>query len=402
MNDSFTPIPSTLLDALIRERLSGSQWRILGWTIRNTLGWQRTSVRFSWYQMARELRMDRAGLLRAARGLLRDGLLVAEGRRLNVQVDPEHWTKPVTKDIGDARHRKRCQPSPVLRRAKERGIETKKYNKESSQTPQSHAAGAARPVPGKYGHLSGERCFQCKTDVPLEWVDPVHCNGKLLAGTGTWRSPLTDGRCPDCDRTVLATTAEKKRQLDLRLRLIKLGGGEKPYRDFRFDSFEAMAANELAFTRARSFNCTRENLYLWGPCGVGKTHLAFATARRFCEEGRSVEFLRPPQLMRRVRLRDPDEEQRAITRLVRTEVFVLDDFGIGHDTAYARQIFQEILDGRDYNYLGGLVVTSKYSLDALAAKLDDDTISSRLAGMCRVTEVGGVDLRLKRRQEYNE
>ena len=158
-----------------------------------------------------------------------------------------------------------------------------------------------------------------------------------------------------------------------------------------------MAANDLAFTRARSFSCARENLYLWGPCGVGKTHLAFAIARRFCEEGRSVEFMRQPQLMRRVRLKDPDEEQRAITRLVRTEVFVLDDFGIGHDTAYARQIFQEILDGRDYNYLGGLVVTSKYSLDALAAKLDDDTISSRLAGMCRVTEVGGVDRRLQRR-----
>jgi DNA replication protein DnaC len=178
------------------------------------------------------------------------------------------------------------------------------------------------------------------------------------------------------------------------LRLISLGGGEKPYREFRFETFRVMPTNRLAFLRASGFNPGRDNLYLWGPCGVGKTHLAFATARRHCEEGLSVEFLKPPQLMRRVRRRDPDEEQQAVDRYVRADVFVLDDLGIGHETAYARQVFQEILDGRDFAYRAGLVVTSKYSLDALAAKLGDDTITSRLAGMCRVIEIRGPDGRL--------
>ena len=153
----------------------------------------------------------------------------------------------------------------------------------------------------------------------------------------------------------------------------------------------------LWISRARSFNPLRDNLYLWGVCGVGK-HLAFSIARHFCEQERTVEFLRPPQLMRKVRLKDPEEEQRAIHRFASADVFVLDDLGIGHDTVYARQIFQETLDGRDYAYRRGLVVTSKYSLDALAAKLDDDTISSRLAGMCTVIEVGGEDRRVSRRQ----
>lgn len=248
-----------------------------------------------------------------------------------------------------------------------------------------------------------DRCLYCQADVPLDWVAPVNCNGKLLAGTGTWRSPLTDGRCSDCERTATATIRERTRQFQLHLRLIKLAGGEKPYREFRFESFEVTPSNELAYARAKGFNPVRENLYLWGSCGVGKTHLAFAIARRFCEEGRSVDVLRPPQFMRRVRLKEPDEEQRAITGISRAEVLVIDDLGIGNDTAYARQIFQEILDGRDYNYLSGLVVTSKYSLDALAAKLDDDTISSRLAGMCRVTEVGGPDRRLiAKTLAYNE
>lgn len=155
MTEGFTPIPSRLLDALIRQRLSGGQWRIMGWTIRNTLGWRRVSARFSWYQMACELDMDRAGVLRAARGLLNGGLLIAEGKRLSLQIDPERWVQPVTKVIGDGRHRKRCRSSPILRRAIERCIDIKKINKERSQKPDSHPSGAARPVPGKYGHLSG-------------------------------------------------------------------------------------------------------------------------------------------------------------------------------------------------------------------------------------------------------
>ena len=191
-----------------------------------------------------------------------------------------------------------------------------------------------------------------------------------------------------------ARVAEEKRQFALRLRLIALGGGEKPYRQFRFESYEVTLANQVAFTSARCFNPGRDNLYLWGACGVGKTHLSFAIARIMCERGHSVEFLKPPQLMRKVRLKDPDEEQRIIDRFIRAEVFVLDDIGIGNDTAYARQIFQEILDGRDFAYRAGLVVTSKYSLGGLAAKLDDDTISSRLAGMCSVIQVGGTDHRL--------
>lgn len=209
-----------------------------------------------------------------------------------------------------------------------------------------------------------------------------------------WHSQLTDGLCPACWQTKQTKNAEQTRQLALRIKLMTLGGGEKPYREFRFESYEVIPENELAFTRSRAFNPDRDNLYLWGPCGVGKTHLAFAIARRFCELNRSVEFLQAPRLMRRVRMKDPVEEQQAIDRLVRADVFALDHLGIGTDSAYARQIFQEVLDGRMCAYRNGLIVTTRFSLDALATKLGDDTISSRLAGLCRVIQVGGRDHRL--------
>jgi hypothetical protein len=39
-------------------------------------------------------------------------------------------------------------------------------------------------------------------------------------------------------------------------------------------------------------------------------------------------------------------------------------------------------------------VTSRYSLNGLAQKFNDDTIPSRLAGMCEVMEIKGLDHRL--------
>src|SRR5262249_40288073 len=217
-----------------------------------------------------------------------------------------------------------------------------------------------------------------------------------LAGTGRWNTQLENELCPSCHETVAQAHVRENRNLELRRRLIEIMGGEKPYRDFTFGRYEITAGNRVAFTKASSFNPENDNLYFWGSCGVGKTHLAYATARRCFEEGRSVSILKPSELLRQVRrwAKEPSEEQIAIDRFVRVDVLVLDDFGIGGDTPYARQILQEIFDGRDYKDRAGVILTSKYSLSQLAQKLDEDTIPSRLAGMCRVIEVEGPDHRL--------
>ncbi len=238
-----------------------------------------------------------------------------------------------------------------------------------------------------------EFCNQCKADVPTEWVPAVFCGTRALPGTGIRRSQLLSGLCPNCYAFRQAGIIEARKQTESHLKAVSILGGEKPLREFRFENFEVTPQNREAFLRAKSFNEDRENLYLWGPCGVGKTHLAMAIAAQKIAIGRYVCVHKPPQLLRRVRRMDPDDEQRAIDRIIRADVFILDDLGIGNETAYARQSFQEILDGRDFAYRAGLVVTSKYSLDNLARKLEDDTIPSRLAGLCSVIKVEGPDRR---------
>lgn len=241
-----------------------------------------------------------------------------------------------------------------------------------------------------------DRCRTCHEECSWEWVNPIVLNGRTLAGTGVWRSQLIDGMCPRChDASLCEREGNRAREITNRLLRVLLGG-PKPYREFTFDRYRVDAGNQLAFELAKGFDPARHSLYLWGPCGVGKTHLAYATARAAFEQGRSIVILKAAQISRKVRMRDPQDEQDAIDRFVRAEVLVLDDLGIGTDTPYARQILQEILDARDFRDRAGLVVTSPYSLEALAGKLNEDTIPSRLAGMCRVVEVSGADNRLTR------
>ncbi len=226
--------------------------------------------------------------------------------------------------------------------------------------------------------------------------------GRQAADTGVWRSQLEDGFCPECVAAKERRRAERERAEDVRQSLTLLLGGEKPFKEYTFDLFEITPGTRSAFDCAKSFDPSKENLYFWGPCGTGKTHLACAAFRGWFEkwygENRTVIYTRPARLMRTVRQRDPEEETEIIARLAQADIFVLDELGVGADTSFARQVFQEILDARDSKYRAGLIVTGKYSPDALAEKLDDDTIPSRLVGMCRVVELSGRDHRVMNRK----
>lgn len=190
--DRFVRLPTELLEALLRVRLSGTQWRILLWVIRQTLGWNRNTAAFTWYRIARNLALDRGGVLRAGQKLLRSGILYLDGDQIGVKdgstlsqghgsVTPPNETMANVSEDGNPheamteiiardgdRQRNRCRKSSLFRRTKDSSKDnSKKYRKTHSpvasaykQFPngsfseQQHPAGAARPIPGKYDGLS--------------------------------------------------------------------------------------------------------------------------------------------------------------------------------------------------------------------------------------------------------
>jgi DNA replication protein DnaC len=246
--------------------------------------------------------------------------------------------------------------------------------------------------------LKIDRCIGCARELPWEWVPPVTIAGKPFAGTGMWRSALVGGRCTACMEADRRQRLQEQRRLSLRDAFISAVGGIKPYREFTFERFQVTDGNRLAVDQAKRFDVGSENLYLWGPCGVGKTHLAVAILREHSAKGATIEFTTPARLVRRMRMKSPEEEQQALDYYVGVNLLVLDDLGMGGETAFARQVLLEILDRRNYRDRGGLIVTSPYPLNLLATRLNDTALSSRLSGMCRVIGIRGNDGRRAKNQ----
>jgi DNA replication protein DnaC len=242
--------------------------------------------------------------------------------------------------------------------------------------------------------LKIDRCAGCQRELSWEWVPPVEVGGRTLPGTGVWRSSLVDELCAGCAEARAAVTARSAQARTKRERLVALLGGMKPFREFTFERFKVHAGNRAAFESALHFDPDLRNLYLWGASGVGKTHLAYAIARRAFWMGRSVTVTTPGRLIRTLRMKPPEEEQRAIDAVVFPHVVVLDGLGRGGDTPYTRQILHKTLDARDFQDRRGLVVTSRLPPTQLVHSCGDDGVASRLAGMCRVVQVKGIDGRL--------
>src|SRR3989442_495607 len=60
--DGCVSLPNELLDGLLANRLTSVQLRTILWVLRNAAGASRAATPFSWYQIARELGLDRAGV----------------------------------------------------------------------------------------------------------------------------------------------------------------------------------------------------------------------------------------------------------------------------------------------------------------------------------------------------
>jgi DNA replication protein DnaC len=163
--------------------------------------------------------------------------------------------------------------------------------------------------------------------------------------------------------------------------------GDKAWREFTFERYRVSAGNEYAFQKTKAFNPSTEDVYLWGRGRLGKTHLAYAAARRYCLMGGSAVAVTMPQLVRTLRMRSPEEEQRGIDGFVKVDVLVLDDLGSGGESVYARDVLKEILEARDFRDRGGLIVTSRYSPKALAVRWCHDALAVRLEELCEVIEI---------------
>lgn len=89
------------------------------------------------------------------------------------------------------------------------------------------------------------------------------------------------------------------------------------------------------------------NCLLTGPTGSGKTWLACALGNAACRQGFSALYVRLPRLFEELRIAHGDGSfTRRLAALARTDVLLIDDWGLAPPTAAERSDLLEVLDDR--------------------------------------------------------
>jgi DNA replication protein DnaC len=119
------------------------------------------------------------------------------------------------------------------------------------------------------------------------------------------------------------------------------------------------------------------NILLTGPTGVGKSWIACALAQKACREGYTAAYQRLPRLFQELPLAKGDGSyNKLLTRLGKTDVLLLDDWGLEKLTAEQRRDLLEILENR--HGLRSTIVTSQPPLDQWHASIGDSTLADAI------------------------
>jgi DNA replication protein DnaC len=190
---------------------------------------------------------------------------------------------------------------------------------------------------------------------------------------------------------------EEQRREEFRKRSIALLGGVKAFETFHLENYRVSDGTRDAHQAIAKFNPEKDNLFLFGPTGLGKSHLATAAARRYISaQSLEAEVCNVEKLMRWFQMRDPREQEHRLDILAKRRVLVLDDIGVEKTSNFNLGILYDLINTRDMNGRNGLIITSNLDLQRLAVeKFGDDRVPSRINGLCRRIEMTGEDQRNK-------
>lgn len=262
--------------------------------------------------------------------------------------------------------------------------------------------------------------------------EPLRYKGFYFGGGIMW-SPFSEPcKCPEgaakyerekADSAARAEAERKEKEAqELRKqveRIIRASGMGARFLSKTFETFTITPQNRQAAETARryadSFEAMcprpgapepgRNGLFIVGPPGTGKTHLAAAIANKLINDGQIVVCMTMIDMLERIRrtFNGDGSEAEVIRRYKTAPLLIIDDMGKEPPTEWAISTVYNIINGRYEAYLP-TIVTSNYSGGELEARMTPretkDAMTARatldrIAEMCRAIALAGESWRLK-------
>lgn len=171
-------------------------------------------------------------------------------------------------------------------------------------------------------------------------------------------------------------TVRANRQLTYRLRRaqLKLNATIEDLDHRARRALDKSTLNELA--RSRFIN-DHLNVLITGPTGVGKTYIACAIAHSACRNGFSARYLRVPRLLTNITIaRGDGTYPKFLSQLAKTDLVILDDWGLATLNAEQRRDLLDILDDR--YALRSTIVTSQLPVKQWHESIGDPTLADAI------------------------
>lgn len=281
------------------------------------------------------------------------------------------------------------------------------------------------------GSPEGQRYPDCPDPVPCEFCGaPRYTKGFPLLGKVYW-TPSGPERC-SCPEAIAAyerekaermakeTAAEKeKADAAMRERIRKnVGNSGMTERALRqtFEHFHITADNRSAHAACAGYaenfaqmlprrgasSPGRNGLLIMGPCGTGKTHLAFAIANHLLSQGTPVIAMTAIELLGRIKRTYAKnaggvDEDDILRTYAAVPLLVIDDLGKERASEWTASTIYSIIDRR-YNAMLPTIITTNYSeaelIDRLtpAGTVDKLTAAAtldRISEICRAVVLVG-------------
>lgn len=164
------------------------------------------------------------------------------------------------------------------------------------------------------------------------------------------------------------------KQLELRLKRASFEH-KKTLEDFDFAFNSAVPKAKVIDLATCSFVGRKEVVFLLGPTGVGKSHIAQALGHRACMAGFTVLYVPAHEMLTTLRAARADESfDRKVLRYTTPDLLIIDDIGLRPLKADEPHDFFEVIRRRYET--GAMVLTSNRAIDEWPSLFGDPLLAS--------------------------